>query len=219
MMNFVMKLKASALFVIYLTTFACAAHGTTFKDAADEYCKLYAPNSWSSFDKNADLQDIYAFIAKKALEIENTKLVDAINDANKESFSAFFVSARANIEKSLGGAWKCEDFDNFFCPKQDVLTVSITGVTKKHISPNSPDTVIIMLLASGDIVINNNPLTNPSSDNIKKAISILSNDNHLSKTEVYLYFDEGADGARISELLILLNDLGIESIGLINYPK
>ena len=212
------RTKALLPLLICLSVFSCVAHGASFKEAAKQYCNLYAPSSWAPLGKDADLQTTYAFIAKESRKIDNAQFIKALDDANTKDFATFFVSVRANIEAQLGSKWQCEPFDNFFYPRQKFVSLSIGDSVEKRIDPHAPNVMVIMVLASGEVVVNNAPLESSSPETIKKAIDVLLKTMDRSSVEVYLYCDEGANGARIPALLALLKSLGINHVGLIDYP-
>jgi biopolymer transport protein ExbD len=214
---FIVRVKALLPLYLCLSVFSCGAHGTSFENAATQYCNLYAPSSWEALGKEAELQTIYSFIVRESRKIDNAQLIKALDNANTKDFATFSVSVRENIEAQLGDKWQCDLFDNFFYPRQKVVSLSISEITEKRIDPNSPNVMVIMLLASGEVVVNDAPLENSSAETIKEAIGMLLRDMNRASMEIYVYCDQGSDGGRVSALLALLNDLGINHVGLIDY--
>lgn len=208
-------------FVLSLLTSSLAygAHGTSFDNAATQYCDLYTPSSWEALGKEADLQTIYSFIVRESRKIDNAQFIKVLDDANTKDFATFSASVRENIEAQLGSKWQCDFFDNFFYPKQKVVSLSIGDIAEKRIDPNSPNVMVIMLLATGEVVVNNAPLENSSAETIKEAIGMLLGNMNRASTEVYLYFEQGADGGRVSKLVALLSGIGINHVGLIDHSE
>jgi biopolymer transport protein ExbD len=214
---FIVRVKALLPLYLCLSVFSCGAHGESFKNAATQYCNLYAPSSWEALGDEADLQTIYSYIVRESRKIDNAQFIKSLDDANTKDFATFSASVRENIEAQLGNKWQCDFFDNFFYPKQKVVFLSISDITERRIDPNSPNVMVIMLLASGEVVVNNAPLENSSAETIKKAIGMLLGNMNRASTDVYVYFDQGADGGMVSKLLALLSGLGINHVGLIDY--
>lgn len=206
-------------FVLSLLTSSLSygAHGTSFDNAATQYCDLYAPSSWEALGDEADLQTIYSYIVRESRKIDNAQFIKALDDADTKDFATYYVSVRANIEAQLGNKWQCDLFDNFFYPRQKVISLSISDITERRIDPNSPNVMVIMLLVSGEVVVNNAHLEDSSAETIKEAIGMLLGNMNRASTEVYVYFDQGADGGRVSTLLALLSGLGVNHVGLIDY--
>jgi biopolymer transport protein ExbD len=214
---FILRVKALLPLYLCLSIYSCGAHGESFENAATQYCNLYAPSAWGALGDEADLQSIYSFIVKESRKIDNAQFIKALDNADTKDFATFSVSVRANIEAQLGNKWQCDLFDNFFYPRQKVVSLSISDITERRIDPNSPNVMVIMLLASGEVVVNNAPLENSSAKTIKEAIGMLLRDMNRASLEIYVYCDQGSDGGRVSALLALLNDLGINHVGLIDY--
>src|SRR5690606_14135150 len=137
-----MKRKFFKLALTFINANACSYD--SFEKAASQYCGLYSPKSLTSLGQGAELQQIFGLILEQQININNKKLQDILKSADKADFSAYYASIKASIEQELGQTWSCSDFDQFFLPKQKVVSLTLKGIHHKAIDPQADNVVTIM---------------------------------------------------------------------------
>src|SRR5690606_33178088 len=164
--------------------------------------------------QGAELQQIFGHILEQQKNINNKKLQDILKSADKADFSAYYASIKASIEQELGQTWSCSDFDQFFLPKQKVVSLSLKGIHHKAIDPQADNVVTIMVAHSGEILVNGAALKEPSK--LKAALESRIAKRSVEEVSFVLYFDEASNGALTSDVLSVLTDLGVGSVDLID---
>lgn len=207
-----MKRKFLIIALLFITTNACS--DDSFEKAASQYCGLYSPKSLTSLGQGAELQQIFGHILEQQKTINNKKLQDILKTADKADFSAYYASIKANIEKELGRPWSCADFDQFFLPKQKVVSLSLKGVHHKSIDPLADNVITIMVAHSGEILVNGAALKEPSK--LKAALESRIAKRPVEEVSFVLYFDDDSNGAFASDVLSVLTELGVGSVDLID---
>lgn len=213
-----MQFKAVWLVALFSLISSCEVRGATYKQAAEQYCELYSPHMWD-LETQDSLQETYGFIVSEAMKIDNTEFRKDLEQVEVSNFPEFHDEIHRLMKSRLDQSWKCPAFDDFFYPKQTVVELSIGEVREQHINPESNDSLVIILTEDGDVLVNNMPLTNSSSENVGRAVDLVLSGKAETSTRVYLYLDEGADGGKMFSILQLLKEKNIKSIGLIGYPK
>lgn len=208
----VMKRKFLIIALLFITANACS--DDSFEKAVSHYCGLYNPNSLESLGQGAGLQEIFGHILEQQKAISNKKFQDILKIADISDFSAYYASVKASIEQELGRTWSCSDFDQFFLPKQKVVSLSLKGVYHKAIDPQADNVVVIMAAHSGEILVNGAPLKEPSK--LKAALESRIAKRSVEEVSFVLYFDEDANGALVSDVLSVLTELGVDSVDLID---
>lgn len=202
----------SLLLMLLVAVNACS--DDNLRHALDRYCKLFDPESIFKIGDGADLQTVYADIQERQSAIKSERLNSILALSDKSSISSYYVSIKSNVEKELGEAWRCDDFDQFFLPKQKVVSLLLTGVQFKPINPLSDKIITIMLAHSGELLVNNNPLKDYSK--LKPALASIILQAPIDSFDFVLYFDEGSNGELISDILATLTELGVSKVGLID---
>lgn len=207
-----MKRKFLIIALLFVTANACS--DDSFEKAASQYCGLYSPKSLTSLGQGAELQQIFGHILEQQKNINNKKLQDILKSADKADFSAYYASIKASIEQELGQTWSCSDFDQFFLPKQKVVSLSLKGIHHKTIDPQADNVVTIMVAHSGEILVNGAALKEPSK--LKAALESRIAKRSVEEVSFVLYFDEASNGALTSDVLSVLTDLGVGSVDIID---
>lgn len=207
-----MKRKFLIIALLFATTNACS--DASFEKATSQYCALYSPKSLESLGQGTELQEIFGHILEQQKTINNMKLQDILKTADKADFSAYYASVKENIKSELGRTWSCSDFDQFFLPKQKVVSLSLKGVHHKAIDPQADNVVTIMLAHSGEILVNGAPLKEPSK--LKAALESRIAKRSLKEVSFVLYFDDASNGGLVSDVLAVLTELGVESVDIID---
>jgi biopolymer transport protein ExbD len=205
--------KIKLCMIVLLVVTANAYSDDSFEKAANQYCGFYSPEFPSSLGPGAELQQIFGHILEQQKTINNKKLQDILKTADKADFSAYYASIKANIEKELGRPWSCADFDQFFLPKQKVVSLSLKGVHHKSIDPLADNVITIMVAHSGEILVNGAALKEPSK--LKAALESRIAKRSAEEVSFVLYFDEDSNGGLVSDVLGVLTDLGVDSVDLI----
>ncbi|WP_347332541.1 hypothetical protein [Marinimicrobium locisalis] len=214
-----MSCTKALLALIPLTLIACQAQGVTYREATESYCDLYDPAAWSEVDNQDSLQEVYGYIASKSMDIENDQFRSDLKSMEVESFSGFHKAIHRTFESRLGRSWQCDSFEDFFFPKQKVVELLLGKEAEKHINPSAPNTLVLTLSASGDVLIDNKPLSDTSLETISKAIDISLPRKGDSVAQVYLYLEEGVDAGNLFDIITLLKNKNVESVGLIGHSK
>lgn len=209
----------SKLPLIAIALYSCGAHGATYDEATERYCELYNPKAWSEVENRDSLQEVYGFIVSEAMKIDNEQFRSDLQKLQSNDFSIFHKNVHSRFESRLGHRWECENFDDFFFPKQKVIEISLGKHVEEHIRPDDPQTLVLMLTAGGDVLVDNKPLSDSSLEAVSKAIEILLERKAGTSTQVYLYMDKGTDGSEVFGILMLLKDKGIETVRLIGSPE
>lgn len=207
-----MKGKISIIALLFLTANACS--DDSFEKAANQYCGLYSSESRSSLGQDEELQEVFGFILEQQKAINNKKFQEVLKAASKSDFLAYYASVKASIEKELGHPWSCSGFEQFFLPKQKVVSLSLKGVHHKVIDPQSDNVVTIMIAYSGEILVNGAPLKEFAK--LTAALESRIAKRPLEEVNFVLYFDESSNGGRVSDVLSVLAELGVESVDIID---
>lgn len=137
-----------------------------------------------------------------------------LKTADKPDFAAYYESVKANFEKELGRPWLCSDFEQFFLPKQKVVSLSLKGIHQKAIDPQADNVIVIIAAHSGEILVNGAPLKEPSK--LKTALESRIAKRSVEGVSFVLYFDEDSNGGLVSDVLSVLTELGVESVDIID---
>lgn len=191
---------------------ACSSDG--FTQAVNQYCNLYSSESLGSPGESAEVQAVFGSILERQTSINNKSLQKILKSADSSSFSNYYASVKEKIEAELGHAWSCDGFDQFFLPKQKVISLSLIGVKQKAIDTHDENVITIMLAHSGEILVNGAPLKDISK--LKAAIESRTAKRPISQLSFVLYFDEGSNGELVSDVMIALAELRVVSVDLID---
>lgn len=200
--------------IAFVVLIATAYADDSFEKAANQYCGLYSRESLSSLEQGAELQQMFGHILEQQTSINNKKLQSILKTADKSDFATYHASIKADIEQELGQTWSCSDFDQFFLPKQKVVSLSLRGVHHKAIDPQADNVVTIMVAHSDKILVNGAALKEPSK--LKAALEFRIAKRSMEEVSFVLYFDEGSNGALASDVLPVLAELGVESVDLVH---
>lgn len=207
------------IFVILLaaaSTLACA--DSELRKSVDKFCELYNPKSWPDLGSDATTQEIYAAIVKaQEMQVDHNELKQAIASADTTDFASYYHSVKQNIESLLDEPWECADFEQFYLPKQKVISLTLGEVVEKRINPQAEDVLIVMLTAGGDLLVNNAPLQSPEAGSLKAALESRLRGRDINGVNVVVYFDAGADGGRMAGVLKALAAVGIKKVDLVDY--
>jgi hypothetical protein len=200
------------LIALLLTTTNTYANDN-FEKAASQYCGLYSPKSLTSLGQGAELHEIFGHILEQQKTISNKRLQSILKTADKSDFATYHAGIKASIEQELRKTWSCSDFDQFFLPKQKVVSLSLKGIHHKAIDPQADNVVTIMVAHSGEILVNGAVLKGPSK--LKAALASRIAKRPVEEVSFVLYFDEASNGALVSDVLSVLTELDVESVDLI----
>lgn len=215
MNEIVNKKRHNKFFLITLSLLAVnACSDESFEKSVYQYCELYNAESLSLLGQNAELQEAFGYILERQEKIKNKKLQGILKSADKSSFSNYYAGVKIQIEKELGKTWSCEDFEQFFLPKQKIVSLSLKGIQYKSIDPQADNTITIMVAHSGDILVNGAPLKEASK--LKAALESRISNRPLSDLNFTLFFDEDSNGEFVSDVLSVLTELGVKSVDLID---
>jgi biopolymer transport protein ExbD len=196
---------------------ACAVDGE-LEQAVENFCESYNPKTWSELDSNASSQEIHAEIQKgQAKTIRHKGLQEAIATADTTDFAAFYYSVKHNIESLLGEPWHCPYFEEFYLPARNVLTLSLGEVSQKRINPQGPDTLIVAV-SGRKVIIDNAPVKAINADSLEAALESRLQGKDISKVQVVVYLDAGADGSLATAVLKALASVGVKTVDLLDYP-
>lgn len=107
-----------------------------------------------------------------------------------------------------------DDAERFVLPKQTIISLSLSGMQEKAIDPNADNVITIVLVHSGEILVNGAPLKELSK--LKAALESRISKRPLGELNFVLYFDEGSNGELVSDVMIALAELGVVSVDLID---
>jgi biopolymer transport protein ExbD len=206
------KIRLGLFALVLVTVNACS--GDDFAQAANQYCNLYSSEPLGFSGESAGVQAVFGSILERQTSIKNENLQDILKSSDSSSFSNYYASVKEKIEAELGHAWSCDSFDQFFLPKQKVISLSLIGVKQKAIDPHDENVITIMLAHSGEILVNGAPLKEISK--LKAAIESRTAKRPISQLSFVLYFDEGSKGELVSDVMIALAELGVVSVDLID---
>lgn len=212
-LNMFRRLRKLSLFSILLIA-VNSCSDDNFKQSVNKYCDLYSPESLAFMGADADSQTIFGYLLEQQASIKNKKLSKILGSADNSNFPNYYASVKAQIGKELGEPWSCDHFEQFFSPKQKVITLLLKGIHSKAIDPKSDKVITILLAHSGELLINNAPLKHP--EKLKAALESRISIRPLDSLDFVLYFDEGSNGELVSEILAVLSELGVVSVDLID---
>lgn len=188
------------------------------KEAAVEYCNSYHPSVWASLDEGASLHQIYAvIISQQQARVINSDFITAVDNADKTNMSRFFYTARDNINALIKENWKCELFDDFFLPKQRVVTFALNGIVEKRIDPNDKNTLIITITYDGNILLGSSPLASTDTGVITEALRLEMNGRSAENLNLVIYADVKAEADLLTRVVAVLAGMGIKSLDLVDY--
>ncbi len=212
------KLSRNLIIALSVFSMSACADSQSVEQAAAQYCEVYNPETWVGVSKSSDLYEIYNHIVTAQKETVTNKAFDAaVTNADSSNFTKFYHSARNNVETLLGDRWDCEYFDQFYLPSQTVVSVSLEGISKTRIDPNSPDTVVISISLQGDVLIGNAALKSATHDSIAAAVKSHIAGEKVEGFKFVLYADSGSDGSLMTKVLNSLTQMGVKRVSLIDY--
>lgn len=216
MFNHFKKYRLTIVLCILLSQAACS--GQALEGSLKSYCELYNPVTWSVLGEDASTQEIYGYILSKMdSSVESDKLKVAIKNADNTDFTAYFYSVNAAIENLTGESWECQYFENFYLPKQRVVSLILGGVSEKRINPNADDVITVILANNGELLINNSVIKTTTPDAFIRALQSRIDQRDISSLEFVIYFDAGADANRVARIFGTLATAGIKNVELINF--
>lgn len=195
-----------------------ACSDKTLDSSLKSYCELYNPATWAALGEDASTQEVYGYILSKTdSSVENDKLKVAIQNADNTDFTAYFYSINASIEELTGKPWQCQYFEDFYLPKQKIVSLTLNEISQKRINPNADNVITIMLAHDGALLINNAALKSATPDALTTALKLRINQRVISSLKFVVYFDAGADANRAAEIFSALQAAGIKQVELINF--
>lgn len=217
MKSLISTFKYIVMVAVIFPSLSCASE-SKFVNEAEKLCALYNPSIWGELQASGDLHQIYNEIAaRQESEIADDALKKVLAKANTVSLSSYYYSVRAGVEAELGEAWECDYFDQFFVPEQTVVEVSLVDLVKKRIDPQANNTVVIMVAHSGEVLVNNAPLTINNEENIEVAVKAVIAARQIEGLDFVVYLDNGANGNLITKILKGLKTLGVSKVVFIDY--
>ena len=210
-----MCINKAMILIILLSQFACAEQ--SLEQSTKLYCEFYNPENWIGVNQDTEIQEIFGqIILKQEKMILREDVKSVLSQANTSNFSEYYNTVKKGLSSLLDKPWECPFFEDFYLPKQKIISISLEKNTSKRIDPLSPDVITVMLTENGSVLINNAELTSSDAETIKKALLSLADENNFSDKSVIVYFDSGSDGGRVAGIFSILLEIGIAQIDLIN---
>lgn len=195
---------------------ACGTQAKSLAEEAEQFCGLYDKQHWAHLSEEAVLQDIYQVILTKYHEAKfSDAFVKATSGQNSKNLRDYYYATKSKLDGLLKKKWQCEQFDDFYMPKQQVVNLQLNGSSEERIDIQKPGIFVIGLTADGAILLNEKELANNERDTIIKATKHLLKTRKVEDVRFVIYHEAQVAAQPMNQLLEILGSLGAKKVSLI----